>query len=183
MKLKTAGLLTIISVLGVSGAAHAEDTIAFYVGGNLGLGGATLFAEHDTESAGAISYGAMFGVDIPLVRIEAEYNYLDNDNFNTNLAMANVYLKLPSVVVHPYIGAGAGVSFDGKMHVTHHTHLNAETAPAFQGMMGITFDIPVAPLKVDVEGRLLYIPDAFEIFNSSSDLLQYEARVKLRLMF
>ena len=50
-------------------------------------------------------------------------------------------------------------------------------------MLGVTFDIPVLPLKIDAEGRALYAHNLYSIENENPDLLQYELRLKLRYIF
>ena len=52
-------------------------------------------------------------------------------------------------------------------------------------MLGATIDVLAIPLKFDVEGRVLYAPDIYEIpgTHTSPDMLQYNVRVKARFIF
>lgn len=61
--------------------ANAGLVFDFYTGATAGFGRQELKLEHvDDYKAAAQSYDAVVGVDIPVVRLEAEYNYLDGHN-------------------------------------------------------------------------------------------------------
>ena len=120
------------------------------------------------------------GIDIPMFRIELEYDYVNTDDMELNLGMVNAYFKLPTPVIKPYIGAGIGTTFSSTYEPA---DIDIDNTVAYQGMLGITFDIPVIPFNVDVEGRVLYASDLFEYATEKYDLLQYEGRVKLRYVF
>ena len=105
------------------------------------------------------------------------------DDIKLNLGMANAYFKLPTPVVKPYIGAGIGTTFASTYEPTTDISIDIDDTIAYQGMLGITLDIPVIPFNVDVEGRVLYASDLFEYTTEKYDLLQYEGRVKLRYVF
>ena len=183
MNIKTAMTLSAVSIILSTGAANANLLFDIYAGGTYGVGGYTLFADDDHISKSSQSYGAVLGMDIPLFRIEAEYNYIDTDNLSMNIGMINGYFKLPTPMVKPYIGAGIGTTFDSKYEPNHMASVSIEDTVAYQGMLGITLDIPVIPFNIDVEGRALYIPDAMELSTIDTDILQYEGRVKLRYVF
>lgn len=179
MKLKTAGILATL-IVATTGSANANLLFDIYAGGTAGVGGATTFANSHARSKSAQSYGAVLGIDIPLVRIEGEYDYLTRKDFDMHAGMLNAYLKMPSAFVQPYIGAGVGVIFDGGVD---NTNIKIDDTMAYQGMLGLTFDIPVLPFKIDAEARALYAPDAFKIDNTQPDVLHYDARVKVRYIF
>lgn len=165
------------------GAANANLLFDVYAGGTYGVGGYTLFMDGEHESASAMSYGAVVGMDIPLFRFELEYNYMDADEFRMNSGFINAYFKVPTPVVKPYIGAGIGSTFDSEYKPAAMTPITIEDTMAYQGMLGLTLDIPVLPVDIDVEGRVLYAPDIFKTAGIEPDLLQYEGRVKLRYIF
>jgi opacity protein-like surface antigen len=176
MNLKKSIPYALCLVLCAAPAANAS-ILDFYIGASAGAGGQTYFADGDTSSSSATTYGAMFGVDIPLLRIEAEYNRLNTDDFATNLAMANVYFKfLPMPIISPYIGLGAGVQFDGKIK---DFDIKADNNWAAQAMAGLTFDVPITDLYLDAEARAIYLN---EITNDTR-ALHYDLRVKLRYVF
>ena len=161
----------------MAGGANANANLLFdaYVGATGGLGGVTLFTADHGHGYGAQSVGAIAGFDIPLVRLEAEYNYLNTRDTSANIAMANAYLKMPSPLISPYIGAGAGMVFDGDA--------NINSTAAYQAMIGLTFKMPVLPLKLDAEARALYSHDVVQTADSDMDMLHYDVRAKLRYIF
>lgn len=173
MKTKFIGFLTAATIFGFASNANAATAFDFYAGASLGAGGATVFADGGNNTDSGMSGGAMVGLDIPLFRIEAEYNYLSDADLSANAAMANVYFKMPSIAIHPYMGLGLGTVFGGDV--------DSATA-AYQGMLGLTFDLPL-DLKADLEARALYAPNFVKTGGSEPDLLHYEARVKLRFVF
>jgi opacity protein-like surface antigen len=179
MKIKSFGFLTTAAIMLSCGAANANVLFDVYAGGTYGIGGYTLLADHN-KSASAQSYGAVLGIDVPMFRIELEYDYVNTDDMELNLGMVNAYFKLPTPVIKPYIGAGVGTTFSSTYEPA---DIDIDNTIAYQGMLGITFDIPVIPFNVDVEGRVLYASDLFEYATEKHDLLQYEGRVKLRYVF
>ena len=183
MKAKTLGLFTATAIMMCAGSANANLLFDIYAGATYGVGGHTLFMQDKDISKSSTSYGAILGMDIPMFRIELEYNYLDADAIKMNLGMVNAYFKLPTPVVKPYIGAGIGTTFDSKYEPAGIAHTDIKDILAYQGMLGITLDIPVMPFNIDVEGRVLYAPDMFKASNTEPDLLQYEGRVKLRYVY
>lgn len=179
MKIKSAGLLTALTVMLGATTANANLLFDIYAGGTIGYGGTTLYAEPNDISKSAMSYGAVIGIDIPIFRFELEYDYLDSDIYSMQVGMINAYAKMPLPIVKPYLGVGVGSIFDGEFK---NTSIDADIA--YQGMLGVTFDLPVLPFNIDVEGRVLYAPDIYEtVLNDKPDLLHYDARVKLRYVF
>lgn len=164
------------------GAASANPVIDVYAGGMFGAGGATMYMDEHHKNESAQSFGGVFGIDIPLLRVEAEYNHLTNDKFSTNDAMLNAYFKMMSTMIHPYIGVGVGSVFGGDISEDN-VKYDIKSTVAYQGMLGLTFDILALPLKFDIEGRALYAPNFIEIETDKPDLLQYDARLKLRYVF
>ncbi len=178
MKLKYIGVLTIISILFTGAKANAGMLFDLYAGATIGAGAATMFFDEEDETHSAQSYGAVIGIDIPVLRFELEYDYLQPNNANLHLGMINAYAKLPTPIINPYIGAGIGNVFGGKVG-----DIDVDSIMTYQGMLGATFDIPVLPLKIDAEGRVLYTQDLYKFENEKPDLLQYELRLKLRYIF
>ncbi len=177
MKLKSVATMAVISALGV-GPASANILFDLYAGATVGMGGATLFADGHTESDGAQSYGAVAGIDIPAFRFELEYDFLNANDSKMHVGMLNAYFKVPSLVVKPYLGVGVGTVFSGDYNNT-----DIDTSAAYQGMLGLTFDIPIAPIKIDAEARAMYAPNIFEAADIKPDILHYDLRVKLRYVF
>lgn len=175
---KLTGVVTLASLLGFASNANAGVVWDLYAGATVGAGAATVFADGDSETNAAQSYGLAFGVDIPLLRFEAEYNYLNDDEAKMHLGMINAYFKMPSTVIMPYAGVGVGTIFGGDFG-----DFDIKTKPAYQGMLGITFDMPVFPFKFDVEGRVLYAADVVKVAGIKPDILHYDLRLKLRYVF
>ena len=108
---------------------------------------------------------------------------MDSDDATLNMGFVNGYFKLPTPVVKPYIGAGIGTTFSSEFTPVAHTTIDIDDTIVYQGMLGVTLDIPVVPFNIDLEGRVIYASDLFEYMNDSYDALQYEGRVKLRYVF
>lgn len=179
MKLKTSIILTALTGV-LSTPAIANPVWDLYAGLTIGAGAETVFVDNHKDTDSAQSFGAMFGVDVPMFRIEAEYNHLKQSETYANLALANVYFKVPSTVIKPYFGAGVGVMFNGK---NDKENVKLDTSAAYQGMLGVTLDVPALPFKFDVEGRAIYMPDICKIRDEKPDVLHYEARLKIRYIF
>lgn len=179
MKLKYAGILTVVSILFADTSANAGALFDVYAGATIGVGAATMFADDKDVTHSAQSYGAVVGLDIPVFRFELEYDYLQADSIEMHLGMINAYAKMPLPVVKPYLGVGVGNVFSGKDN----DFVDIDSVIAYQGMLGVTFDIPVLPIDVDVEGRVLYAADIYDVAGIKPDFLQYEGRLKLRYVF
>ncbi len=180
MKLKTVGILTAVSALFITANANANILFDIYAGPTVGAGGATLFADDHDDTQSAQSYGAVLGIDIPALRMELEYNYLNNDDVKLHLAMINAYAKLPTPTVQPYLGIGIGSTFKGDVNIS---GVSADNVMAYQAMLGLTFNVPVLPFKIDAEARALYAPDIYKVNDVKPDLLHYDLRLKLRYVF
>lgn len=150
--------------------ARAGVAIDFYAGLSGGLGG--MWA--NSNNAASQSYGAMMGIDIPLIRVEAEYDYLRRTDLNAHVGMLNGYIKMPMPVIKPYIGGGIGQVFGGEAG-----SINLDSTTAYQGMLGVQIEIPAAPIVLDAETRVLYANDILP----GVDMTQWDARLKLRYMF
>ncbi|MCQ2599332.1 MAG: hypothetical protein MJ187_03065 [Alphaproteobacteria bacterium] len=184
MKLKSTCALTIAGVLGMAQGANAGTVIDIYGGTVVGMGGQTIHVENGDFSKdknySTQTFGAVFGVDIPLLRAEAEYNYINADNLSMNLAAVNGYVKMPTPLIKPYIGAGVGIVFnadDKKLNT------DIDSTAAYQAMLGATLDLPILPVKFDAELRGLYIPNIVDMHGISADVYNYDVRVKLRYVF
>jgi opacity protein-like surface antigen len=182
MKLNSKIFMAGILATTVTGAASANPVIDVYAGGMFGAGGTSVYWDGQHENESAKSFGAVVGIDIPLLRIEAEYNHITNDVFDTNDAMLNAYFKMMSTMIHPYFGLGVGSVFGGHADYTG-VKTDVKSSVAYQSMLGLTFDILAAPIKFDIEGRVLYAPNFMEIGKDKPDMLQYDARLKLRYVF
>ena len=188
MKINSLSLISVVSVLTIASNANAGTWTDFYIGGMVGAGGQTMFAEHKNETDTSQIFGGVVGMDLPIFRIEGEYDYFNSEDLNTNAAMLNLYAKLPSAIILPYIGAGFGMVFGGKQEFTENdvkTQYSIDSTAAYQAMLGATIDILKLPLKFDIEGRVLYAPDIYKIeaTNTSPDMLQYGVRAKVRYIF
>jgi len=188
MKINSISLISLVSTLTFASAANAGVVADFYIGGMAGVGGQTMFADHKNETDSAGVFGAIAGMDLPIFRVEAEYDYFTASGFDTNAAMANLYAKIPSTVILPYIGGGIGMVFGGDHKITTdgiETKNSIDSTAAYQAMLGATIDVLALPIKFDVEGRVLYAPNIYEIDASGStpDMLQYNIRAKVRYIF
>ena len=188
MKLNYKSVLTATTLMVAAANANAGMVFDWYVGATAGLGGQTFTIDDDHFSDSAKSFGAIAGVDIPFVRIEAEYNNLDGKNVDIQMGALNAYVKLPGlVIINPYIGAGVGMVFNVDVDKTAYSigDYDESGKAVFQGMLGATFNIPALPFKIDVEGRMMYAPKLIDItaIDDSAAGMQYDARVKLRYIF
>lgn len=183
MKLKTSIFLSSVIATAITAtSSYANPVWDMYAGLTIGVGAQTVFADEHDETNAAQSFGAMFGVDVPVFRVEAEYNYLNESDTHANVALANVYFKMPSTVIKPYLGLGAGVMFSGE-YKTDVTKIDFDTTAVYQAMLGVTLDVPALPFKFDVEARTMYLPDVYKVGGTEPDILHYEARVKMRYIF
>ena len=87
---------------------------------------------------------------------------------------------MPSTVVKPYLGIGAGLMFAGE---NENENIDFDTTAAYQAMLGVTLDVPALPFKFDVEARTVYLPDIYKVADIEPDILHYEARIKIRYIF
>lgn len=179
MKLKTSIILCFIIAV-ASSPASANMAWDLYGGILFGVGAETTFIGNDNETRSAQSFGAVFGIDLPAFRTDIEYNYLNSSNSHGSVAFLNAYFKMPSTVVHPYAGVGVGIEFAGK---NDKHNFDFDTAAAYQGIFGVTIETPALPLKFDVEGRAVYIPDIADFAGKNPDVLHYDARIKIRYVF
>lgn len=182
MKLNYKSILAATALAIVAVPSHAGLVTDWYAGASVGIGGQSIYTDNDHhKSFSAQSYGALVGVDLPVVRFEGEYNYLKIDNLHTDVVMGNAYVKLPGlVVVNPYIGVGVGMVLGGNSDADKYKEF--DTTVAYQGMLGATLNIPAVPFKIDIEGRAMVAPDVYDKLDDSS-AFQYDARVKLRYIF
>ncbi|MDR1206991.1 MAG: outer membrane beta-barrel protein [Rickettsiales bacterium] len=156
------------------------DIVDLYAGASAGIGTAHF---HDQNYSMA-SYGAVFGIDIPVFRAELEYNFLSGDrgtgDINAHAAMLNAYAKLlPTPVIKPYIGAGIGYVLGGQVSDGKSGNNDINSSLAYQGMVGLQFDLTVIPIIFDIEGRIMHVADIFP----DNDLTHFDARLKARYVF
>ena len=181
MKLNSKIFLSSILMAGIITSVNANPVVDVYAGAMFGAGGATIY-NNTHSNVSSESFGAMLGIDIPLLRVEAEYNHITNDKFSTNDAMLNAYFKMLSTMIHPYVGVGVGSIFGGSYNPTNIKY-DIKSTVAYQGMLGATISIPTLPFKIDVEGRALLAPEMYSVTNQTFHAMQYDARVKLRYIF
>lgn len=179
MKLKTSIILCSLATIATA-PAFADAVWDLYGGVSIGAGAQTIFADGTHSTDAAQSFGAMFGIDIPVFRAEVEYSYLTQRDSHAHSGFVNAYLKMTSTVVKPYMGLGVGMVFGGR---DNKADAKYDTSAAYQGMLGVTFDTPALPFDFDVEARAVYAPNIYEFTGASPDILHYEARVKARYMF
>ena len=187
MKINSLSLISLATILTAT-SANAGAVADFYIGGMVGAGGETVFMDGKDSTDSSMVYGAVAGVDIPLFRFEGEYNHLNSDAISANTAMFNMYFKVPSTLILPYVGAGIGSVFSGDHTIKADgikTTYDIKSTAAYQGMLGATIDLPALPVKFDVEGHVLYSPNIYEnpVTFDTPDLLQYNVRAKLRVIF
>ena len=179
MKLKTSIILSSL-VVATAMPAVADSVWDMYIGASIGTGARTIFQPGADDTHSAQSLGGVFGIDVPYIRAELEYNYLREYDSRANIGMFNAYFKIPLVIVKPYVGLGFGMLFDGR---DSKQNIDFDTALAYQAMIGVTLDVPKLPFKFDIEARSLYAPDVYKYNGATPDMLQYEARIKLRYLF
>ena len=188
MKLNSLSILTAATLM--LGVANANAGIAFdlYAGATAGFGGHKFTVDDYSKRESAKSYGMVAGIDIPFIRLEGEYNYMTGEKVDVQILALNAYVKMPGlIIVTPYVGGGIGgvLKVDTvKSLIPADYELSGKAI--YQGMLGATFDIPTLPIKVDVEGRLVYAPKLIDIaapVNETAKTIHYDARVKLRYIF
>ena len=93
MNTKSFAILTATTIMLSAGAANANMLFDIYAGGTYGIGGYTLYTNDQDISKSSQSYGAVLGMDIPMFRLELEYNYLPAAALTANLGLVNAYFK------------------------------------------------------------------------------------------
>ena len=182
MKINSTSLISLVSALTLGSAANAGVIADFYIGGMAGVGGQTMFSDHHNETDSSAVFGGIVGMDLPIFRVEAEYDHFTSTDLNTNAGLLNLYAKIPSTIILPYIGAGAGVIFGGNQELKDIKY-SIDTTAAYQAMLGATIYILALPIKFDVEGRVLYAPNIYDNAGATPDMLQYNVRAKVRYIF
>lgn len=185
MKLNYKSILTAAALTIAGTNANAGMLYDIYAGGTVGIGSTIMMIDnnghHHNGDHMAQSYGAVFGIDLPVVRFEAEYDLLDSKRLDMQTLTGNAYVKLPGlVVVSPYIGVGVGVMLDAN---NNYNNIKLDSAMAYQGMLGATLDIPAIPFKIDIEGRTIFVPELYSKDSIEIDAIHYDARIKLRYIF
>ena len=186
MKLNYKSILAAAALMVTAANANAGMVYDWYAGATAGIGTMVLNSNDHNHSHTAYSYGAVFGIDLPVVRFEGEYDYLDSKRLDMQTLMGNAYVKLPGlVVINPYIGVGVGIMFDAQSDHNYggNYQLHFDSTIAYQGMLGATLNIPALPFKIDFEGRALFLPEIYSKDGTDIDATQFDARVKLRYVF
>jgi len=170
------------SFLALSISQAGASVFDFYIGGTASIGDSIAYrpGTHNLESAGR-SFGAIMGLDIPVARFEAEYNYITAGDIDLHALLGNLYVKiLPIPIVKPYIAGGVGRVFSG-----HADGVAVRNSMAYQAMLGITVDIPIMSVAMDIEGRVFYADNiyAMPVIERGVGFLQYDLRAKLKYMF
>ena len=179
MKLKTSIILCSLAAT-TTMPAFSDTVWNLYAGAAIGAGAQTIFADGEKHTDTAQSFGVMFGLDIPVFRTEVEYSYLTQRETNAHTGFINAYFKMPSTVVKPYMGLGVGMMFGGR---DDEINIRYDTTSAYQGMLGVTLETPALPFDFDVEARVIYVPNIYNLNNTEPDILHYGVRVKARYMF
>lgn len=195
MKLKYTAILSAATLIVAAANANAGVAFDLYAGATAGFGRQIVHVDNaDTLKGSARSFGAVAGIDIPFIRLEAEYDYLDatlkhhsSETYDSGISigMLNAYVKTPGLgVIMPYIGGGIGVVWNVDIQDMPLKYKES-SKPVYQGMLGMTLNIPALPFKIDLEGRLLYTSKLIDIaaINTSASATHYDARVKLRYIF
>lgn len=159
-KLIIVPILVVFLVLGSTPAANAKEAGPFYVGvfggfvspNDLEVSGGDI--NRDVKMKNSWMLGAKFGYIIPTFRwvaAEVEYNYLGKQDvdtagiggdFSAHNLMANILVRYPEGMFHPYAGFGIGWS-----HGTFKTNTATESvdessnAFAWQILAGVNFEI------------------------------------------
>lgn len=174
-------LLTALSCVLASSTTFAD----FY--GQLGLGasfndGSITREALETSYKNSPIYSVAAGYELPIPfispRVEAEYLHLKADtkqgeNAKFDGAFLNGYATIPFIpVIDPYVGAGIGM-----------TRFDHNNSPAFQGMAGIEYSIPVLPITFGAEYRYLKINETGGKWNSPSKFHSNILMLKARYSF
>lgn len=162
----------------IAGAANANMLFDIYAGGFAGYGGNITLTKLETDDLQSMSYGGFVGISLPIVRLEAEYDYFTMSDNPIQLGMVNVYAGMPSVFIKPYLGAGVGLLFAGNIE-----GVNADSDMAYQGMFGLSFSIPKIPIVADAELRAIYTSVDYSPSRTTTHSVNYEGRIKLRYTF
>ena len=173
------GLLSAGLIFG--SVAHAD----FYAGAGLGgsfNGGSAYDGVHAVKYKNSTLFSVAGGYEAPLplldVRAEAEYmrtrpELKDRRTKQLDGLFLNGYADVPLIpIVDPYVGLGIGF--------TRFDHANSF---AYQGMLGLEYELPFAPVAVAGEYRYLKINETTGKFDRRS---QYHTNIlmfKARYMF
>jgi opacity protein-like surface antigen len=177
--IKVALIIPIFALCSLTTPARA-NFVDYYAGAT--VGGGTMHS-HNQNYAMA-SYGAVFGLDIPIFRAELEYNFLSGDrrtgDINAHVGMLNAYIKLlPTPIIKPYIGAGIGYVLGGHVSDTKFGNYGLKSSSAYQGMVGLQLDPNFIPVLFDLEARVMYAADVYP----DADLFHTDIRFKARYVF
>jgi len=165
--------------LGVFGAFVAPDEL------KLENGGTDKIKLNNSWAAGAKA-GYIF--PFRWLAAELEYTYLADqdfydprrdDHYQAHNVMANLILRYPNGMIHPYIGAGAGWSW-GKFENNSGTWDESANAFAWQGLAGINLEI-IPSLSVDFGYR--YFISKYNINDADATIADHMILVGLNYHF
>jgi len=159
-------LFVILPILAIGGAnAGVMDIYAGATGGFGYKSNRVPFEDPaGTEDRSASSFGVVAGVDIPVFRIEGEYNYLTSHAGDMGLFLVNGYIKAPIPLVKPYAGLGIGTLLGpGEAYFLPSFIGEAEEVFAIQAMLGVQIEIPATKLSVDLEFRPMYLDGTYKV--------------------
>ncbi len=181
MKIKHYFSLLVAVTFLSAGVAKAD----FYAG--IGFGGS--FNDGAVKTDGVKTsykdtpvYNLLGGYELPLplldIRGEAEILYMKpkvkiGDDRKLQAVMANAVAVVPFIpLIDPYVGAGMGyVRFD---------HNNAI---AVQGILGVEYELPIAPIIVGGEYRYFKVNETSGKANSESKFHTNMLMLKLKYLF
>jgi len=147
-------LYTLLSAgLLISGIAHSE----FYAGAGFGAsfnGGSSYNGPHAVKYKNSKIWSLVGGYEAPLpafdIRGEAEYLHTrpevkDGRTKQLDALFLNGYADIPLIpVVDPYVGLGIGFG-----------RFDHDNSFAMQGMLGVDYELPFAPMTLSGEYRYL----------------------------
>jgi len=163
------------------GAAQAE----FYAGAGLGraFNEGTSFNGHcaiEYKNSNMWSVAGGYETPLPLFDLRGEAEYLrtrtrlkDNRTKQLDGLFLNAYGDIPMIpVVDPYVGLGLG-----------YVRYDHDNSFAFQGMLGLEYELPFAPVAVAGEYRYLKITERTGKQNRASNYHTNILMLKARYLF
>lgn len=166
-------------------ALTMPTTAGFYagagIGGSFNGGSATTDGIRSSyKNTPAYSLSAGYELPLPLLDIRGEVEYLHakpnvkyGESRKLDGLMLNAYGVIPFIpLIDPYVGLGIGkVRFD---------HTNSF---AVQGMLGVEYELPIAPITVGAEYRYFKINETTGKINSPSKYHTNILMMKLKYLF
>ena len=182
-------LFVILPVIAIGGAdAGVMDVYAGATGGFGYKSNRALFEDPAaSEDRSASSFGVVAGIDIPVFRVEAEYNYITSYAGDMGLFLVNGYVKAPIPMIKPYIGMGIGtLAGPGEAYFSSASFSGeAEEVFAIQAMAGVQIEIPATKLFVDLEFRPMYLDGVYKVVGETETQNRgfWHADVRLKVRY